>query len=154
MHMWREMVWASPLVRRRAGKRLLSHVYKAVLLGLCLPSGIISGFFFYTWPPLGPPLGVHIPLSWYESWSEGFWEEQGSLQPGIIPSLLTHKDLCMCSVSLVPKRKESKDSLIRYSNRVLHLFVLAMTITLETNTGYLPCFCCYFHFGGQTGGWL
>ena len=54
MHMWREMVWASPLVRRRAGKRLLSHVYKAVLLGLCLPSGQLSGFFFHTWPTLEP----------------------------------------------------------------------------------------------------
>ena len=33
------------------------------------------------------------------------------------------------------------------------LFVLAMTIILrclqETKTGYLPCFCCYVHFGGK-----
>ena len=154
MHTGRESMWPSPVVRRRAVKRLLSHLYKAVLLGLCIPSGIISGFFFYTWPFQGPPLGVYAPLSQYKSWSEGFWEEQGSLWPGIIPLLLTHKDLCMCSVCLVPKREESKDSLILSSNRVLPLFVLAMIITLETNTGYLPCFCCYFHFGGQTGGWL
>ena len=54
-----------------------------------------------------------------------------------------------------PKRGWSRDPLILYSNRVLPLFVLAMTITLrclqETKTGYLPCFCCYFHFGEQTG---
>ena len=35
---------------------------------------------------------------------------------------------------------------------------LAVTITLrsllEAKTGYLPCFCCCFHFGGQTGGCL
>ena len=41
-----------------------------------------------------------------------------------------------------------------YSNKVLPLFILAMTINLrslqETNTGYLPYFCCYFHFGGQS----
>ena len=45
-----------------------------------------------------------------------------------------------------PKRGESRDPLIFYSNRVLLLFFLAMTITFrcsqETNTDYLPCFCC------------
>ena len=75
--------------------------------------------------------------------------------------------LPMCSVSLVPKRGVgvgSRDPLILDLNRILPLFVLAMTITLiialtitlrclqETNTGSLPCFCCYFHFRGQTGG--
>ena len=56
------------------------------------------------------------------------------------------------------------EPLILYSNRVFPLFVLAMIITLtiavtitlrsllEAKTGYVPCFCCYFHFGGQTGG--
>ena len=38
----------------------------------------------------------------------------------------------------------------------LPIFVFAMTITSrclqEANTGYLPCFCCCFHFRGQTGG--
>ena len=58
--------------------------------------------------------------------------------------------LCMCSVSLVPKRGAE------ISKRILLLFLLAMTITLkglkETKTGYLPCLYCYFHFGGGTGG--
>ena len=53
--------------------------------------------------------------------------------------------LCLCSVSFVPKVGNG-DPLIFYSNRVLLLFFLAMTITFrcsqETNTDYLPCFCC------------
>ena len=64
--------------------------------------------------------------------------------------------LHMCSGSLVPKRGKSEDLLIHYLNRILPLFVLAMTLTLrylqETKTGYLPCFCCYFHFRGQIEG--
>ena len=80
----------------------------------------------------------------------------------------------MCSVFLVPKKgggdggvggaAASRDSVILYSNRVLPLFFLVVTITLttvmtitlrclqETKTGCLPCFCCSFHFGGKTGG--
>ena len=62
--------------------------------------------------------------------------------------------LCICSVSLIP-RGGSGDPFSLSSNRILHLSVLAMTIALtrsqETNTDYLPCFCCYFPFGGQTG---
>ena len=72
--------------------------------------------------------------------------------------------LHMCSVSLVPKRGKSEDLLIHYLNRILPLFVLAMTIALtialtvtsrclqETNNDYLSCFCCYFHFRGQIEG--
>ena len=68
------------------------------------------------------------------------------------------------NVSLLPKEEGAKNPLILYSLRVLPLFVPATTITLtfamtvtstclqETKPGYLPCFCCYFHFGGQTGG--
>ena len=59
--------------------------------------------------------------------------------------------LCMCGSLSCPKREGSGGPLILYLNRVLPLFVLAMTITLiivmtitlkclqETNTGYLPC---------------
>ena len=52
--------------------------------------------------------------------------------------------LLMCSVSL-----------ILYSQRFLPLFVLAiipLRCLQETKTDYLPCFCCYFYFGEQTGG--
>ena len=46
------------------------------------------------------------------------------------------------------------DPLILYSNKVLRLFVLAMTVILrqETKLGYLPCLCHCFHFREQTGG--
>ena len=58
--------------------------------------------------------------------------------------------LCMSNISLVSKEGGSGDPSIFYSNRVLSLFVLAMTVTLrclqETGTDYLSCFCCYFHF--------
>ena len=49
-------------------------------------------------------------------------------------------------------------SLILHSDRVLPLLVLAKIIPWrclqETKTGYLLCFCCYFNFWEQTGGWL
>ena len=48
--------------------------------------------------------------------------------------------LHMCSVSLVPKEWESGDPLILYSNRILPLFVLAVTIALTiTMTITLRC---------------
>ena len=66
--------------------------------------------------------------------------------------------LCMCSVSLVPRRRGAREPLILYSDRILPLFVLATTIVLrylqKTKSGYLLCFYCYFHFGEQTEGWF
>ena len=62
--------------------------------------------------------------------------------------------LNICSVSLVPKEGgwRSRNPLFK------KVFPLAMTVILryiqETYTGYLPCFSCYFHFEGQTGGRL
>ena len=41
-------------VRRSAVKKQLHHLYRSVLLGLCLSSGQLSSFFFHTWPTLGP----------------------------------------------------------------------------------------------------
>lgn len=62
--------------------------------------------------------------------------------------------LRMCSVSLVPKGGVDIPSSFT-QNMVLPLCP-CMTITLrclrETNTGYLPCFCCYFHSGAHIGG--
>ena len=54
--------------------------------------------------PWDPPLGAHSPLSQDGSRSEGFWEEQDSLWPGIISSSDSQEAfLCMRSVSLAPK---------------------------------------------------
>ena len=104
------------------------------------------------------PLGVHAPISQDGSLSEGLLEEQDSSWSGIILWLLTPQE-SVCSLPH-PKRGvwDGGDSLILYSDRVLSLFVLAMITSLrglqETKTGYLFCFCCYFHFRGQAEGWL
>ena len=120
MHPWRERVWAAPTVRKSTIKRWLSHSYRSVLLGLCLPSGQVSGFFFHTWPTLVHPAGAHAPLSQDGSWSEGFWEEQDSLWPGIILWLLTHKEsFYACVVSPLSQKGENRDLLSLYSNRAL-----------------------------------
>ena len=44
-------------MRRRAVKKRLHHLYRSVLLDLCLSSGQLSSFFFHTWPTLGPSPG-------------------------------------------------------------------------------------------------
>ena len=67
-----------------------------------------------------PPLSAHPPLGQDGSWSEGFWEEQDSLWPGIIPWLLTHKEsFCACVVSPLSQKGENRDLLSLYSNRAL-----------------------------------
>ena len=81
----KERVWVSPLVRRSPVKTWLSHLYKAVLVGLCLPSGQISGFFFTPDLPWDPNLDAHAPLSQDGSQSEGFWEEQDSYDLALSP---------------------------------------------------------------------
>ena len=43
-----------PPMRRSAVKKHLHHLYRSVLLGLCLSSGQLSSLFFHTWPALGP----------------------------------------------------------------------------------------------------
>ena len=43
-----ERLWVSHLVRWSTVRRQLSHLYRAVLLGLCLASGQLSGLFFHT----------------------------------------------------------------------------------------------------------
>ena len=87
-----------------------------------------------------------------------------SLWPGIVPRPLTHqKPSCARVVSPCPKRGGAAIP-EAFSHVGLCPFVLALTTTLtiamtvtlrclqETNPGYLPCFCCHFHFRGQKGG--
>ena len=163
----RERVWTSSLERRRSAVKRLSHLYRSVLLGLCLLLANYLVSFSTPELPWDPFLGAHAPLSQDGSQSEGFWEEQGSLWPGVIPWLLTHKEpFCLCVVSsLSPKWGEQrslnpwlKQDFAPLCPCMTITLIIAMTITLrclqETNTGYLSCFCCYFHFGDQTGGWL
>ena len=125
-------MWVSPLVRRSVVKRWLSHLYRAVLPGLCLSFGQIIWFLLpdLPWDTL---LGVHAPLSHSGSWSEGFWEEQYSSWSGVIPWILTHKKpFCACVVPPLSQKRGEGDPLILYSNRVLCFFVLTMTITLTS----------------------
>ena len=151
-------------------KRQLSRLYRSVLLGLCFP----LANYLVSLPthdlPWGPLLGAHTHtvLSQDGSWSEGFWEVQDSFIMAWHYPLTSDPQgafLCTCSVSFVQKRWEQR-SLNPSLKQNFAPFVLAMTSTLtiamtltlgclqETKTGYLPCFCCYFHFWGQTGGWL
>ena len=115
-------MWASPCEEHSKGA--VKSFIRSILLGLCLLSGQLSGFFFHIWPTVGASPGC-------ASQSGVFWEEQDSLTPGFIPWLLTHKEpFCTCVVSLLSQKKGSGDPLIFYSNRILSIFVLAMTITL------------------------
>ena len=137
-------------------------------LGLCLPSGQSScSVPSLVNLPLVPPLGACIPFSQDGSQSEGFWESKMHYGLELSPDFWHPRSLSAQESCLpCPTERGIGDPLILYSNRVFPLFVLATIITLtiavtitlrsllEAKTGYLPCFCCYFHFGGQTGGWL
>ena len=93
MHTQRKDVGV-PLVRRSTVKRQLSHLYRSVLLGLCLPSKLFIWFLLphLTYPGT-LPWGTHTPLGKDGSWSDGFWEELDLLWPGVIPQLLTPRSL-------------------------------------------------------------
>ena len=110
MRTQRERVWATPLVRRSAGNRPFRSFILGSSSGLCLPSGQFSGFFFYTWPALGPSPGVCINPS-----AKMDLEGARRLLAGArlimawqypltfdLQGALLH----MCSVSLVPKDGE------------------------------------------------
>jgi len=154
-HTQRERLWVSSLVRRNAVKRLYSSV-----LGLCFHSGQLCGFFFLTWPTWDPPLGAQAPLSQDGSWSDGFWEEQDSLWPGVILCLLAHKEpFCTSVVSPLSQKRGQGDPLILYWNRVfcssLSLPWLLPSGAYKRETlAYLPCLCCYLRFRGQSEVWL
>ena len=95
---------------------------------------------------------------------KGFWEEPRLTVAWHCSSTFDPQGafLRMCSVSLVWKEGVGRALNPLFTQGLCPLFVFAlitaMTITLtclqKTNTGYLPCFCCYFHFGGQRGGWF
>ena len=113
-----------PLVRRRSSLKIqLNHLHRSVLLGLCLPSGQLSGSFFDTWPTLGS-LGVQTSLSQNGPSSEGFWEEQDSLWPGIIPWILTHKEPFCTSVVSSLSQKGGEQRSPKYSKRILPLLII------------------------------
>ena len=153
MHTWKERMWASPQWGG-AQKRGSCHLYRSVLPGLCLPSGQLSGFFSTPDLPWDPPLGCPCTPQprWISKWSLlgrvrfiMAWHYPLTFDPHAA-------FLCMCSVSLVPEEegREIPESFIQTG----FCFSVSLRCLQETNTGYLPCFCFYFHFRGKTGGWL
>ena len=112
------------------------------------------------------PWGAHIPQSrWIPKWK--FLRGVRLIMVWNYPLTFAPKESFFAFVVSPFSQKGREWTPLNYlPNRVLSLFVLAMIITLtpaititlrclqETKTGCLPCFCCYFHFGGKTGGWL
>ena len=142
MHTQRERLWAAPLVRRSAVKRGKSFT-QVSSSGLCLPWGQLSGFFFYTWLTWDPPMRCTHPSAKMDLKVQA--SGRSKTHYGLASSPFYSKELfCTCVVS----------PLSFTQTWFLPLFILAMIIPLrslqETNTGYLPCFCGYFHFQEQT----
>ena len=118
--------------------------------GLCLPSGQSSCFV----SPHQPtqlmclrtlPWGTHTHLSQDGSQSEGFWEEQDSLWPGIILWLLTPRSLSAAHVC----------SPLSFTQTGFCLLCPCQDYSLEVFTRdkdwLFTCFCCYFNFQAQMG---
>ena len=139
-------MWASPLTPSEgsAVKRHLSHLYGAVLPGLCLPSAQLSGFFSHTWPTLGPSPGCTLTPQprWISEWRLlggsrliMAWHYRLSSDP-------QDNFLCMWGVSLVPEEWGwGRDPLILYSYRLFPPLCLCHDYFLrclqETHTSYL-----------------
>lgn len=93
---------------------------------------------------------------------KGFWEEPRlTVAWHYSSNFLTHKKepFCACVASPLSETRGRRALNPLFHTGFCPLFVLAligaMTITLtclqKTNVAILPCFCCYFHFGGQGG---
>ena len=154
----RERVWTSSLERRRSAVKRLSQ---------------FSWAFVFLWPIiwfLFPHLSYPGTLSWVLTHPSAKMalkvkaSERSKAHYGL--ELYLHfwptRSLSACvspkwgeQRSLNPWLKQDFAPLCPCMTITL---IIAMTITLrclqETNTGYLPCLCCYFHLWEQTGGWL
>ena len=155
MHTWREGVWAPPLARRSTIKRWLSHLYRAVVLGFCLPFSQLSGFFFHTWPALRLSPGC-ATFSKMDSSTGAYGMALASHIIGWCPLLFTPKEcFCTCEMSAFPQGWKIHDVLI-FTQAAFSPSVSPMTIILkcpqETKPGYLPHFYCYFFFKVQIVG--
>ena len=95
-------------MRRSAVKRWWSHLYRSVLLVLCPPSGQLPGFFFHTWPPLGPSPGCA-----HSAWPTWVWKWRLLGRARLITAwCYTHKEsLCAYVVSPLSQRSGEQRSL-------------------------------------------
>ena len=88
-----------------------------------------------------PPWGSQAHIGQDRSQSEGFWEEQDSLWPRIIPWLLTPRSLSghVSSVSLVPQNRGGQRSLnpsLKQGFALLgpcHIITLTIALTVVTS---------------------
>ena len=125
-HPWRRRVWTSPLVRRSA---------KSFMQGSS--SGSLRSFrpviwFLFphpTYPGTLPWVCMHPSAKM--DLKVKVWEEQDSLCLSLSLDLRPPRSLSVRVQCLpCPKREGSRDPLILYSNRILPLSILAMTLTL------------------------
>ena len=155
MHTHKEKVWASPLVRRSTVKRKISHWHRSVLLGR-LPSDQLSGFFFHTWPTLGPSPGVcmypsakmdlevkasgrsktHYGLELFSD----FWL-QGAFLCMCIVSLILYSERFFFFASLCPWHDYSLEIFRRNKDWLFTLFLLLLPFWIANGAG-----CKFFNW--------
>ena len=130
-------------------ERVKFHLHGSVLPGLCLPSGLMPGFFFQTWPTQGPFSGMHTHSSAkmdLKVKSSGKSKTHYGLE--LSPDFWPQEYFQVFVISLLSFTQTG----------FLLLFVLVMVIPLrclrEKKIGYLPGFHCYLHFLDQSGGCL
>ena len=88
--MW-QGTWATSERERETPLGSVNSVQRGGFPGLHLPSGQSPCLFALANLSQDPPWSMHAHLSQVGSQSKGFWEEQGSLWPGIILWILTSK---------------------------------------------------------------
>ena len=126
-------------------ERVKFHLHRSVLPGLCLPSGLMPGFFFQTWPSQGPLSGMHTHSS-----------AKMDLKVKASGRSKTHYGLEL-SPDFWPQDyfQVFVISLLSFTQTLfLPLLVLAMIIPWDVYKRQrlcLPCFCCYFHFQANRG---
>ena len=130
MHTQRERVWVSPLMRRTAVKRRLSHVYKSVLQGLCLLPVIRLLFLHMTY--CGILLWGHMPLNQDGSQVKASGRSKTHYSPLLSPdfwprrSPFAHLEYLPC-----PKNRGGRNPLILYSNKVFPPLCLCLDYYLD-----------------------
>ena len=131
-HPWRRRVWTSPLVRRSA---------KSFMQGSS--SGSLRSFrpviwFLFphpTYPGTLPWVCMHPSAKM--DLKVKVWEEQDSLCLSLSLDLRPPRSLSVRVQCLpCPKREGSRDPLILYSNRILPLSILAMTLNFDYRHDY------------------
>ena len=153
MHTQRERVWASPLMRR-AVKRWLNRLYRAVFLALCLPlANSVVSFSIHAGPRTLPNMCVQL-FPEMDASPEAYGTALASHIMGWCPLLFDPQGAFPVPVQCLPCPKEGKYVTTWSSTQMgFSLSVSAKTVIVkcpqETKPGYSPCSCCYFYFEVQ-----